>query len=168
MGAAEGFELSALAQQAHLLNGDLAQGSVGRKGDEIGVGGEQQGVVGALVGGPFLALVDEVEVLRQAEVVLFDFVGVAEERGGKAPGEGCFADAFGSAEQDGLGKPAALDHVGQGCGGGGVAVEIREGQILFCATAGHTSDHTRAATWEGSPEPSTMRKRCGSWAAISR
>ncbi len=70
--------LRALLQQAHLLDGDLPQRAVRRKGQEIGMRGKQQRIFVALVGWPFFALGDGFGVRLQAQIVLFDFVRAAD------------------------------------------------------------------------------------------
>ncbi len=93
--AAQRFERSALFQKAHLLDGDLAQRSVGRESHEIGMGSKEQRVLVALVGGPALARTDDFEIVRQAEVVLLDLAGIAEQQRRKTPGERGLAHALG-------------------------------------------------------------------------
>ena len=106
-----GQVLGALFEQAGLLDGDLAQRAVGREGDEIGVGGEQQRVLVALVGGPFLARGDGLEVVRQAEVVLFDPLGVAQQARAQAARERGLAHALGAGEEQGLREAVVRDHL---------------------------------------------------------
>src|SRR5580698_1462249 len=52
------LELRALLQQTHLLNGDLPQRTIWSKSKEIRMRGEQQRLIVPFVGGPFLALGD--------------------------------------------------------------------------------------------------------------
>ena len=53
------LERGAVFQQAHLLDGDLAQRAVGSESQEIRMRGEEERVFVALVGGPFFAVGDE-------------------------------------------------------------------------------------------------------------
>ena len=76
----------ALLDEARLLDGELAERPIRREGDEIGVRGEQQRVVVALVGGPFLAPGDRFQVVRQAEVVLLDPLRLAQQPRAQAAG----------------------------------------------------------------------------------
>ncbi len=87
-------ERRALLEQARLRDGDLAQRAIGREGDEIGMGGEEQRIFVALLGGPFFAAGDDFEVVRQAEVVVLDLLGVAEQARAQAAGQRGFADAL--------------------------------------------------------------------------
>src|SRR5262249_48539246 len=90
-------KLRAVFEEPHLLNGDLAEGTVGREGDKVGVGVEEEGIVGSLFGGELFTLGEEFDVVGEAEVILFDSLDVtAEELGGEAAGEGGFANAFGT------------------------------------------------------------------------
>ena len=93
--ATQWFERRALFQKAHLLDRDLAQRSIWREGHEIRVGSKQQRVLVALIGGPALARADDFEIVWQAEVVLLDLAGIAEQQRCKAPGERGLAHALG-------------------------------------------------------------------------
>ena len=54
----KGLSGGAFLQQAHLLDGELAQRAIGREGQKIGVSREDQGIVVAFIGGPFFAVGD--------------------------------------------------------------------------------------------------------------
>jgi hypothetical protein len=54
------------------LNGDLAQGTVGREGHEVGVSGEQQRIVIALVRRQLFARGDQGKIFVQSEIVALD------------------------------------------------------------------------------------------------
>ena len=119
-----GQVLGAVFEQAGLLDGDLAQRAVGREGDEIGVGGEQQRVLVALVGGPFLAGGDGLQVVRQAQVVLFDLLGVAQQARAQAAGQRGLPHALGTGEEQGLREALVRDHPLQRAGDVRVAPEV--------------------------------------------
>ncbi len=120
------FKLSALLQQTHLFDRDLAQRPVGRERDEIRMRGEQQRIVVALVGRPFLAIGDDLSIVLQAEIILFDFPCVTKQRGGKPPGQCGFSHSFGSIQQNSLRDASLARHAEQNVSDGGVAVEILE------------------------------------------
>ena len=86
-------------------------GPSGAKVTKSGWRGEQQRVLVALVGGPFLARGDGFEVVRQAEVVLFDLLRVAQQARAQAAGQGGFADALGAGEEQGLRQAVLRDHL---------------------------------------------------------
>ena len=59
---------------------DLPQRAVGRKGEEVGMCGEQQRIFVALIGWPFLALGDGFGIGLQAQIVLLDLVRAADPK----------------------------------------------------------------------------------------
>ena len=116
----------ALLEQAGLLDGDLAQRAIRREGDEIGMGGEEQRIVVALIGGPFLARGHGFEVVRKAEIVALDEVGAAQQAGAEPAREGGLAHAFGTGEQEGLRQAVLRQHLLERLDGARIAPEVIE------------------------------------------
>jgi hypothetical protein len=105
-------ERRALFDEARLLDGDLAQRAIGREGDEIGMGGKQQRIVVALVGGHFSRSATISRLCFEAEIVLLDLFGMARQQARAQPaGERGFADALRSGEEQRLRQPVLRDHL---------------------------------------------------------
>ena len=100
--AVQRIEPGLVLELTHLLDGDLAKRTVGREGYEIGVGGKQKRIVIALFGGPFLAVGDGGQVGWQAEIVLLNAVGAAQQCGGEPASERGLADPLRTVEENGL------------------------------------------------------------------
>ncbi len=117
-------ELRALLEESRLRDGDLAQRTIGRERHEIGMGGKEQRIVIALLRGPLLALADDGKVVGKAQVVLLDFFGVPQQARAQPAGQGGFAGALGSGEEQRLRQPVLRDHLFEGVGDMPVAPEI--------------------------------------------
>ena len=88
--------------------------------------GEQQGIIIAFVGRPFLAIGYDSRILLKAEIILFDFAGIAQQRGGKPARQRGLTYSFGSIQQDGLWYAPLLRHGEERVRDGGVTVEVFE------------------------------------------
>src|SRR5580698_2697793 len=129
------LKLRAFLQEAHLLNGDLSQRSIGWKGQEVGMRSKQQRVFVAFVGRPFLALRDDLGIGFQAEIVLLDFVRSADrvltKHGGReSPRQRGFAHSFRAIQQNGLWDALLLRHREQCLRNLSVTVKILERQAF--------------------------------------
>ncbi len=142
------LKLRALLQQAHLLDGDLPQRAVGRKGQEVGMRGEQQRIFVALVGWPFFALRDDFGIRFQAEIVLLDFVRSADHRRRESPRQRGFAHSFRTVQQNGLRDALLLRHREQCLRDFAVTVEMLEGQALQSPTQSPLSGELQSR-WKG-------------------
>ena len=122
----QGFELSALLQQAHLLDGDLPQGAIGREGDEIRMRRKEQRIFVALVGGPFFAIGNDGGVRLKTQVIVLDLAAVTQQPGCKSPRQSGLSHAFGAGQQNGLRNPLLAGHGEERLRGGAVPIEIFE------------------------------------------
>src|SRR5581483_449846 len=110
---AQRLELGSLAQQPYLLNRDLAQRPFRGESGEIRMSGEEQWIIDALFRGPLLALLDDLQVFRQAQIVMLDLCRIAQQNCSETPRQGSFANSLRAAQKYGLGNTLLSDHLGQ-------------------------------------------------------
>ena len=126
-------------------------GPSGAKVMKSGMSGKQQRIFRALFGGPFLALLDDFDVFREAEIVVLYFVRVvAEKLGGKARASVAFPTPSGPLKRIVCGMRAAAIAWRRGLRGRQIAVEVRKRiHFRFYFRSGSTWLQTRAATISG-------------------
>lgn len=104
------FKLGAFLQKTHLRNADLPQRPIRSEGQEIRMRTEEERIVIPFIRGQFLPGLDQFYVLFEAEIVVLDPAGRAEQTRDESPRERGFAQPLQPREKHRLRDAFALDH----------------------------------------------------------